>query len=383
VEEPEPIFNPNTINSFDSFPFDEMGASAINDFTSDTYGIPNVTSVVNPENKKEAQTSTVDTGVIETSPQVPPSEKRPASTSTTQINIDAKLPKDQSPILIYPPGENTINFGPNEKPVAQSNQTVTNQISIFSPEEIKRRDEATKKETFEKIQSDILARRLGINTTTNNSRLEKMLGIKEGTIINSDNNIFSSATSNTTEKSSTSETSNTSSINENSSNSTISTIKESIERIEGFLKPKADVSSQNLINKYLSPAIKMASKNQEGSQISNNTGSSVSDVTLTKSSPKFEEKIPQSSEKIIERSNSALLEKNQSILAQNSQSSSSFNQSEITMTPEKVKDVSLTPVTESRPEPFQSVSVNLDALESRLSRLEYLLSNPLEVKIID
>lgn len=102
---------------------------------------------------------------------------------------------------------------------------------------------------------------------------------------------------------------------------------------------------------------------------------------VSKTSPSFPEKIQPSSEKIIEKANNKVLEKTQEMMNQKE----TIKSSEKSASPVSLTENKSMPTTmEGAAAPAsKSGMINVDGLEARLSRLEYLLSNPLEVKIIE
>jgi hypothetical protein len=135
--------------------------------------------------------------------------------------------------------------------------------------------------------------------------------------------------------------------------------------------------SQSAINKYLGGALKIAADAKPGE-----TSATSSEMGVAKTSPTFNEKIPQSTEKIIEKTNSNLTKissaSSESTLTQQEKSIAG----ESSQTSQKSESISVSEVGKSvEPAAADIRLVGLDGLEARLARLEYLLSNPLEVKI--
>jgi hypothetical protein len=152
-------------------------------------------------------------------------------------------------------------------------------------------------------------------------------------------------------------------------------------------------SQSSLFNKYFKSILSPEDK-KPAEPVTENSGTTESlpataepaaEVTQTKVSktpPSFPEKIQPSSEKIIEKANTKVLEKTQEMM----------NQKELIKSEEKTEYAAPISVTESKgstPDAGTSDSskpaagTSMAGVEARLARLEYLLSNPLEVKIIE
>ncbi len=162
---------------------------------------------------------------------------------------------------------------------------------------------------------------------------------------------------------------------------------------ESFLNQVTNSNTSALANRYFKSVFAPVEEKKKGEvsekvetnpqtmseATSNTTPENVTEVTKT--SPSFPEKIQPSSEKIIEKANSKVLEKTQEMMNQKE-----MVKAEMVSSPEK----SDTPVGAStganesqQAAASPKTSINMDGLEARLSRLEYLLSNPLEVKIVE
>lgn len=351
----ETIPTNNPLNTLEEF-FQNDFSSAINSINEFTEDKPSVGSALNPEEKRtEAQTST-ETTAVGASPEVP-KETPVSQPKVTQVNVEVNVPNNQTDVINQ---NNEVKKTIDEFAIARRAFGLDLEVSANIQKRIAEQNQQVLNQTIEvQKKTDNLSSTFNLNTITQSSTpivdSASLTRVKQEAL----NRLFVSKKSSAINPKKTGDTSQTDSINQNS-------------------EVKKQVDEFAISRKALGlPAL-------ESSDLQTTAPSVEADQTteVTKTAPSFSEKIPQSSEKIIEKSNASMVQQTQSMLtATNTEGSN--NQKTVEMNTVSEKKETTTSSTQSGMPAQGKVAINFEPIEARLARLEYILSNPLEVKIID
>ena len=333
-------------------------------------------SVINPNPVKPAEPENIEKTsgtVIAANPTIPVEAKEEVKTSP--INVDVTVP-EQSPATSAPATSSAIN----ESSVSSqsttnvsnvSNNPVNVDVTTNNKESASTRADETIK-SIRQILDKSKASKSSVNDLTTTSVKNKI------TSTLSDKLKSSSETSNKSESSS--ETSNKSELSSGINETTISKEGKSIvsaetkkARIDELMK-MLTLNSDKIKSSFTSS--EMIGTSEEKNNLETNTNqpnipteTSQNSLEVSKTSPVFTEKTKESSSRTSEKTNM--------------------------LTQEAKPDVSLTPVTQAAPAESPtnsnqmpeaaapSVNIDMGMLEQRLSRIEYLLSGTLDVKIVN
>lgn len=378
--------------------YEETGyMSPINSLEPETNGA--ASSAVNPsegEKKTSAEKSTVNpvtatptettvektAGTVTGAPTVLPKEAE-APKPSTAINISVETPN-----IIFP--QKTTD-APNSA-VFPEKREVIREFVVLPPE--KRETPST---AAPPVSSPVNEETKKIIIPSQEQRVSKLLGVSVEQAAAALTNVTSSTQTinapQLTEQKTTSASNVTSNTTTNVAESNV--INQSEISSVFSTKKAQDALTNKYFKSIFASAEKTSSPTSEkvetgkageistGEKMSDGVGGTAAGTTqmeVSKTSPSFSEKIPPSSEKIIEKSNAAMVEKTQAMIAQN-------ENKETAVTVTQPIAMASTTATTASPGTEQSASsgmfLNMAGLESRLARLEYLLSNPLEVKIIE
>lgn len=357
-----PTINP--LNSLEEF-FQNDFSSAINSANEFTENRSTSGSALNPEEKRTESPTSTEATAVGASPEVP-KEVTVFQPNTTQVNLEVNVPNTTSntnqTTVVNQTNDSNTNVKTNDRDFSLARRFLGLDLDISSilqnriTEQIKKEQQVLNQatEVQKKIAdlsstSEQISSSSSLNTINNQvstitdvdsiklklakeEALSRLFGGKRSTTINPDTGSTSQPTTGESTK----------------EEDRVATTQE---------LPGIDARSPNL-----------------------GTGET---TEVTKTSPSFSEKIPQSSEKIIEKSNANVLEKTQSMLTA-ATSDVSNNQKTVEMnvvSSERKEMPTVLPQNEATTR--GNIIIDLDPLEARLARLEYILSNPLEVKIID
>jgi hypothetical protein len=367
-----PIEQPNGFSAIN-----DAGAISLNPMENSSSGKETTGSALNPEeNKIEKASTRVETGIIGTSLNVPKEEKLPVFPGVTNINLQTDnpiqtfgpAPAPNSTETLTKPGE-TVNQSTN---VASS---ATNQNTVNAPKNITLNNNSSFSfnELFLKsIGIDV--KKLSASPSPSSTQTINSTSVQpqNNTVVSNTTTNINGATTESTTTTTTDQTVQPSALN-------VFAQKKEIDAEKKAMLTKYLGSNFLSMDKKETSTQSTVEKTGETTMLSEKTSSETTEVTKT--APTFNEKIPQSSEKIIEKSNSAVLEKTQEMMAKSSENKENVTLSS-TSSSEKNESISSTREEKEMAKGGPTV-IDISSLESRLSRLEYLLSNPLEVKIID
>ena len=349
-------------------------------------------STVNPATTPAVETSVEKTAdTVTGAPAVLPKEAE-APKPSTAINISIETPKpdaapkkEEAPAQVVPSEKTEVVntpvmlAQPTSTPTAQTataaKSTDPAKSSPVNAEEIKKKEAENNK---------VLAGVLGLGSTS-----ESKTNVTSSTqTINSPSNTQSSKSTETSAVNQT--TSNTALNNSNTSSSTQNTANSSgiMSDINQLMLNKSSALTNKYFGSIFSSDEKKKPSEPENISVTEPTAQSNSEkveanpTEVSKTAPSFPEKIQPSSEKIIEKANTKVLEKTQEMMNQKesikSETSMGSGESYSTITPAGPDAMS-----SDQPKEKPSSGTSMAGVESRLARLEYLLSNPLEVKIIE
>jgi len=336
-------------------------------------------SVINPNPVKPAESENIEKTsgtVVAANPTIPVEAK--TDTQPAPINVDVTVPEPPaaSPINVTVPEQQAASPSAatssviNESPVVnQSETSVSNTSNSPINVDVTTNNSTASTNSSEEIINNIRQRLDKIKDSKSTVNDLKNTSVK---------NTISSALSDKSESSATSNTSDSSSvINEKTINKTISSVlspEEKKVKLEA-LRTRLGLNSEKITNSITSN-ITSEKSSEEKSNLETNTTTptlptepSSTALEVSKTSPMFSEKTKESSLSTSEKTNM--------------------------LTQEAKPDVSLTPVTQAAPaeSPTKSnqmsetaapsVNIDMGMLEQRLSRIEYLLSGTLDVKIVN
>ena len=322
-------------------------------------------SVINPNPVKPAESENIEKTsgtVIAANPTIPVEVKEEVKPSP--INVDVTVP-EQPPVASTPATSSAIN----ESSVSSQSTTNVSNVSnnpvnvdatTNNKESASTKSEETIKQ-FRQILEKAKASKSSVNDLTTTSVKNKL------TSTLSDKLKSSSETSNTSESSSV--------INEK----TVSAKKKPVipdeamkARMDAFMK-MITLNSEKIKSSFTSNEM-IGTSSEEKNNLETNTTqpnipteTSQTSLEVSKTSPMFTEKTKENSSSITEKTNTSVKEV----------------KPEVSVTP-----VSSNTETPAKPAPTPepagtSVNIDMSMLEQRLSRIEYLLSGTLDVKIVN
>lgn len=368
----------------------ESGTAPINAPTGEKAGVSE-TSTVNPVKSAPTETAVEKTTgtVTAAQPSIPKEAVTPAP--NTEVNVSITPPAATSPI--------TPTVSPAPAPAASTVSPITPTAgsapapaaSTVSP--LNERPVTAEPATASIIGTSTVNSTTNVSNLTENKKVEGSVG--PVTEVKTTSQTLNSPTTTNTTVGATSE----STINQAKTETTVDAKKAPDTTINSSKSTNTATSlvgqssQSSLFNKYFKSILSPEDK-KTAEPVTEKSGTTTSlpatpepaaEVTQTevsKTPPSFPEKIQPSSEKIIEKANTKVLEKTQEMM----------NQKELIKSEEKTEYAAPVSVTESKgsapdtgksESPKPAAGTSMAGVEARLARLEYLLSNPLEVKIIE